>query len=174
MKKNLLNARGVSNSIISKQDFLKRIDENLSQEEKSIWQKRIEQNSKKIYSLLYILGSILVFFMMGLPERKVENNADRLLLIGDYFSIIIPTLIIPLIFIFLGSILFMVFFTKKMKPNIKLIVYSALGINKIEKDEKQIRKLRGIGFFPGYRYRIHDSFEIQNGKGFGIKYVLKN
>lgn len=164
MSQQELNTKFVSYDIISKQDFLKQIDESISQKEKSIWQKRIEQNSKKIYSLLYVLGIVLVCFMIKLPERNIENNTDFLLLIGDYLSVIIPALIIPVLFCFLVFIYFTGYYMIKGKINLEPIVYSALGIKKIEKDEKTIRKLGGIGLFPGSRYRINNSFEIQNEK----------
>ena len=125
MSQQELNTKFVSYDIISKQDFLKQIDESISQKEKSIWQKRIEQNSKKIYALLYVLGIVLVCFMMKLPERNIENNTDFLLLIGDYLSVIIPALIIPLLFCFLVFIYFTGYYMIKGKINLEPIVYSA-------------------------------------------------
>lgn len=148
--------------MLTKQEFIKHIEKERpfqTQQNNMLFK---DKKIKFVFLCLYILGVILMLLFGEWPARNIQNNIDVILLIGDYLAFLFPVILIPLFPLCLLYSFSLNISNDKITSGFMPVLYTDLGLKKVQKNRGVIEKLKRLGLFPGHYIRMQHAFETRN------------
>ncbi len=148
--------------MLTKQEFIKHIEKERPFQARQNNMLFHDKKIKFIFLCLYILGVILMLLFGEWPARNIQNNIDAILLTGDYLAFLFRIILIPLFPLCLLYIFSLDVSNDKISSGFMPVLYTDLGLKKVQKNRGGIEKLKRLGLFPGHYIRMQHSFETRH------------
>lgn len=148
--------------MLTKQEFIKHIEKERPFQARQNNMLFHDKKIKFVFLCLYILGVFLMLLFGEWPARNIQNNTDIILLIGDYLAFLFRVIFIPFFPLCLLYSFSLNISNDKITSGFMTVLYTDLGLQKVQKNRGVIEKLKHLGLFPGHYIRMKHALKTRN------------
>ena len=148
--------------MLTKQEFIKHIEQERPFQARQNNMLFHDKKIKFVFLCLYILGVFLMLLFGEWPARNIQNNTDIILLIGDYLAFLFRVIFIPFFPLCLLYSFSLNISNDKITSGFMTVLYTDLGLQKVQKNRGVIEKLKHLGLFPGHYIRMKHALKTRN------------
>lgn len=148
--------------MLTKQEFIKHIEKERPFQARQNNMLFHDKKIKFVFLCLYILGVFWMLLFGEWPARNIQNNTDIILLIGDYLAFLFRVIFTPFFPLCLLYSFSLNISNDKITSGFMTVLYTDLGLQKVQKNRGVIEKLKHLGLFPGYYIRMKHALKTRN------------